>query len=252
MTVEHASEVISQQEREQFERDGYLLIGSTGCPETLLDTIVSEVEEYYSEEQRTEDGVFYAPRRVRNAWKINDNVKSLALSKKVLVILEALYGRRPLPFQTINFKAGTQQAAHSDALHFGSKPEGYLCGVWVALEDIHADSGPLVYYPGSHRFPELSMRDLGLESDRAAYPQYTRAVEDQIERQRLEPAYATLKKGEALLWASNLLHGGATHKDKRRTRHSQVTHYFFEGCKYYVPMVNDPENIEWWTPGWIA
>ena len=29
-----------------------------------------------------------------------------------------------------------------------------MCGVWVALEDITEDNGPLHYYPGSHRLPD--------------------------------------------------------------------------------------------------
>ena len=32
-------------------------------------------------------------------------------------------------------------------------PEGFMCGVWVALEDMDMDNGPLVYYPGSHQLP---------------------------------------------------------------------------------------------------
>ena len=49
-------------------------------------------------------------------------------------------------------------------------------------------------------------------------------------------SFAVLKKGQALIWASNLLHGGSAHRDKGRTRHSQVTHYYFEGCQYYQPL----------------
>jgi len=30
-----------------------------------------------------------------------------------------------------------------------------MCGVWLALEDIDADNGPLIYYPGSHRGPHF-------------------------------------------------------------------------------------------------
>ena len=37
-----------------------------------------------------------------------------------------------------------------------------MCGAWVALEDISADSGPLVYFPGSHRMPYLAARDFVL------------------------------------------------------------------------------------------
>ena len=27
-----------------------------------------------------------------------------------------------------------------------------MCGVWVALEEVTPDNGPLCYYPGSHRW----------------------------------------------------------------------------------------------------
>jgi hypothetical protein len=36
------------------------------------------------------------------------------------------------------------------------------------------------------------------------------------------------------------LHGGAPQKDPRRTRYSQVTHYYFEGCTYYTPLGSVP------------
>ena len=37
-----------------------------------------------------------------------------------------------------------------------------MCGVWITLEDVSKDSGPLFYYEGSHRLPYLSARDLNL------------------------------------------------------------------------------------------
>ena len=73
-----------------------------------------------------------------------------------------------------------------------------------------------------------------------------------IEREALEPHYGLLKKGQALVWASNLLHGGAHQQDRERSRHSQVTHVFFEGCRYYTPMRSDSERIHWRDPVWIA
>ena len=42
-----------------------------------------------------------------------------------------------------------------------------------------------------------------------------------------------MKKGTALIWSANLLHGGGIIVDKDRTRFSQVTHYNFKGCDYY-------------------
>jgi len=42
------------------------------------------------------------------------------------------------------------------------------------------------------------------------------------------------------------LHGGTVQTDRSLTRHSQVTHYFFEGCTYYTPLtgaVRQPVEI---------
>ena len=179
-------------------------------------------------------------------------MKALARSPSALALLEDLYGRRPLPFQTLNFLRGTQQAPHSDALHFSTIPEGFMCGVWVALEDIDMENGPLVYYPGTHKLPYVRPADFGVEAKWENYPSYEHYVADLIERQGLEPEYGTVKKGQAIIWAANLLHGGATQGDRSRTRLSQVTHYFFEGCRYYTPMASEGEDVRWRDPVWVV
>jgi hypothetical protein len=47
------------------------------------------------------------------------------------------------------------------------------------------------------------------------------------------------RKGQALIWCANLLHGGSPQTDPTRTRWSQVTHYFFDDCVYYTPAFSD-------------
>ena len=47
------------------------------------------------------------------------------------------------------------------------------------------------------------------------------------------------RKGQALIWCANLLHGGSPQTDPTRTRWSQVTHYFFDDCIYYTPAFSD-------------
>lgn len=81
---------------------------------------------------------------------------------------------------------------------------------------------------------------------------YQHYVSQLIEREKLEPQFATLRKGQALIWSSNILHGGWVQKDKTRSRHSQVTHYFFEGCKYYTSILSRGEQIVWRNPDWIV
>jgi hypothetical protein len=46
-------------------------------------------------------------------------------------------------------------------------------------------------------------------------------------------------RGDVVVWASNVVHGGASILTPGSTRRSQVTHYFFDGCVYYTPMRSD-------------
>jgi ectoine hydroxylase-related dioxygenase (phytanoyl-CoA dioxygenase family) len=248
-------EHLTPQDRETWERDGYLVLDSV-APESMIDSIATETDELYRDmpegEREIEDGVMYTWNRIMDAWRINDNVRALARSPVVLPVLEELYGRKPLPFQTLNFRVGTQQPAHSDTIHFNSDPAGFMCGVWVPLEDIDMDNGPLVYYPGSHKLPEVRMQDVGVEPDPSQYNHYERFIAELIADRDLQPQYGTIKKGQALIWSANILHGGAPQRDMSRTRKSQVTHYYFEGCKYWTPLVSSEDDVAWRHPEWIT
>ncbi len=180
--------------------------------------------------------------RVQDAWQFNDDVRRIAVNARILELIEQVYGREAFPFQTLNFPVGTQQHFHSDSVHFSSMPERFMCGVWVALEDIHPDAGPLIYYPGSHTWPIVSNEQIGHQdagwgttSQDVYHPLWERLVA----HHGLELARFTVKKGSALIWAANLLHGGDKRRDPTRTRWSQVTHYYFEGCRYYTPMLSE-------------
>ncbi len=181
--------------------------------------------------------------RVQDAWRQAPAVRALAAHPKVLRLLTAAYGRAAFPFQTLNFKHGTQQPLHSDCIHFSSLPERFMCGVWVALEDIHPDAGPLTYRPGSHRLPIVTMQTAGLNAGVAAPEDYDRLYVPAIAAQAdaFPAREAVLKKGQAFVWAANLIHGGAPILDAARTRQSQVTHYYFEGCQYYTPLLSSAE-----------
>jgi len=238
---------LSARQAAEFHERGVLKV-NFGLDPITLDRIRERVEPQYDEAYRR--GELPNP-RVQDAWKTVDEVRQLAVDSRVLEALEQLFGRRPLPFQTLNFPAGTRQLAHSDTIHFSTLPAGQMAGVWVALEDIDAENGPLVYYPGSHKLPYYSMQDLGLEPGYSNYPDYEQCVQKLIAEQRLEPEYGLVPKGSAIIWHANLLHGGAPQKDVSRSRHSQVTHYFFEGCEYYTPMQSSAGKPAYRDPEWI-
>ena len=167
--------------------------------------------------------------RFQDAWLHQklEVVRKVACHQEILAALQVLYGRVPFPFQTLNFPNGTVQHFHSDAVHFHSLPHGFMCGAWVALEDISAESGPLVYYPGSHRLPYLAARDLGLNQAQvkeAPAPQtlFEPHWREQVKDERYPRRLFTAKKGEVLIWHANLLHGGSSVKNKRLSSDIQV------------------------------
>lgn len=182
-------------------------------------------------------------RRIQDAWQQNEDVRAIAANPKVIDLLGKLYGRAAFPFQTLNFPVGTQQDVHSDAVHFSSLPERFMCGVWLAMEDISADAGPLFYYPGSHRWPIMSnaiIQRKGFGSDlQSAQDPYAPAWQALCEAQALEQQTFLARKGQALIWCANLLHGGSVQNDPSLTRWSQVTHYYFDDCIYYTPAFSD-------------
>jgi ectoine hydroxylase-related dioxygenase (phytanoyl-CoA dioxygenase family) len=179
--------------------------------------------------------------RLQDGWKQCAAVRELALHAVVLELLRYLYGREPFCFQTLNFPVGSQQHFHSDAVHFHSYPHGFMCGVWMALEAIEADAGPLVYYPGSHRLPYRSAETEGLRPEDVAAERHPQRLFEPIWRRDvqahgLQPETYLPRQGQVLVWHANLLHGGLPVKNRQRTRWSQVNHFFFADCLYTTPM----------------
>lgn len=237
-----------------FERDGYVVFDPE-IPEGVIDEAVADVEQGPRRRRlrflrRKPE---WDPGRAVDAWSVSDSVRRIATAPRVIDLLRTLYGREPKPFQTLNFRVGTQQPAHADSVHFNTDPPGFMCGVWVALEDIDMDCGPLVYYPGSHRLPAVTPEDVGIEiapgQSEVAHDEYEARYEpyvrELIEREGLEPHYATVPKGHALVWATDLLHGGSPVRVPGRTRRSQVTHYFFEGARLWTPLLSADGHVAW-------
>ena len=73
----------------------------------------------------------------------------LACNAEILDFLECILQDKPLLFGSLNFEKGTQQAIHVDAIFFWTEPFCSMAGVWIALEDVDMDNGPLMYIPGS-------------------------------------------------------------------------------------------------------
>ena len=257
--------------RRSFHEHGYLILDPAVPPDTL-DAVLQQVEPLYPGHSVGKG--FAQPTRTTNAWKSCPAVHELAVWPTVLDALHYIYGRHPRPFQTLNFPVSTEQSVHADTVHFNTLPGGWMCGVWVALEDIHPDSGPLVYYPGSNQLPESileppnevhpeglkgwlkyhwhrSMVRLGRRPNHQDYHKYEVDAARRLDEFGFKPQFGLLKRGQALIWAANLLHGGSARKNPDLTRHSQVTHYFFEGVQSFVPVFSRGKRLHWTAPDYL-
>lgn len=223
-----------------YEKNGFAVI-QNAFNEDEINAVIKDMKEkafnsdFPFENQRDE-------RRSQDLWHYSEASKHMACKKEVLDVLKMLYDREPIPFQTLNFQVGSQQRAHSDTMHFSSLPPRYMCGVWVALEDITEENGPLFYYPGSQKTPEYNFshftKDIKVTSYED-YPLYEDFMEELMEAKKFEKKTFLAKKGDALIWAANIVHGGSAVTKEGSSRFSQVTHYYFEDCTYYTPMLSN-------------
>lgn len=216
----------------QYADDGYLVIDleMPGYDE-LCERIKRDLDSHYPD--------IVAGRRIDEAWYFNEDVRAVACSEKVISTLRMLYQREPFPFQSLNFDIGTEQPAHSDTIHFHCMPRRFMVGCWVPFEDVDEQCGTLFVVPGSHKLPDYDMYELGLLASAEAYRSYEDLVKRILDTCGLKVVPVPMKKGQAVIWAANLFHGGGPRLDPSRTRHSQATHYYFEDCMYYMPMETD-------------
>jgi len=224
-----------------FAQHGYVIIDPE-IPGELLDDAVREMTPFFRDNYEP----YYSDRtRIQDGWTFLEPVRQIAIAPKILEVLRILYQREPVPFQTINFRVGSQQRTHSDTVHFSSIPHGFMCGAWVALEDVDARNGPLHYYPASQHLPIYDLHDIGIAASFQQKPYdnyglYEDFVEALMKAEQYDRREIKVSRGECLIWAANLFHGGSPIVDEARTRHTQVTHYYFDGCLYYTPLLSDP------------
>jgi Phytanoyl-CoA dioxygenase (PhyH) len=234
-------------------RDGVVLLERYADP-ARLDALWAAYERALAAGAVTPDGPATEadplPGRTLNPHFAVPEIDALLRDPSLVEPVSMLLGAEALPFQTIMGHKGSEQRAHSDAIHMTTYPLGYLAAAWIALEDIGEDCGPLVYYPGSHRLPYVFSHDVGISADDfrevgyLAYMQrYEPRIAELIAEHGLEPRTFTARKGDVLLWHANILHGGSPRARAGSSRRALVCHYFARGCVTYHDLAGSPSHL---------
>jgi ectoine hydroxylase-related dioxygenase (phytanoyl-CoA dioxygenase family) len=151
------------------------------------------------------------------------------IHRMVRLVLE----RQPIATQSLYFEFGSQQSPHRDPWFVFSDPPWDLMAAWIALEDIHEEAGPLVYYPGSHSLPYYRFPHGGLQHHLPGKDSVSREEANksyafnnhEMAKQQIRPLHFNARKGDVLIWHSSLTHGGGAVKNPNRTRKSFVVHF---------------------------
>jgi phytanoyl-CoA hydroxylase len=258
LTAMLAEGAVTNREAEQLRfwmRDGYVVL-EDAVPLPIIDRVVEDVEAAWRGElPRTQiefprDGAIRierpAPEFRSEAHKLLSlHAESVAareaiFANPILDFLTLVYERAPLAFSTLGFDIGTRQPIHQDTAYVAVSSPMDMVASWIALEDVNGVCGALEYYEGSHRIPESvfpdGMRLMPVElQTEEAYHYHLQAMCRQL---RCNLKEFRPRKGTALIWSADLVHGGKREIQPGTSRRSLVTHY--------CPIDSEPVYFDYW------
>lgn len=112
---------------------------------------------------------------------------------------------------------------------------GFYAAVWIALDDIHPDSGPFEYLPGSHKwYPPISQRKMrevlgehGTEEDRPWHSEQilSPVIEQDLANRHVRPDAFVARRAGVLVWHSKLRHRGSIPRNDSLERRALIAHF---------------------------
>ena len=162
--------------------------------------------------------------RLTNFHLISAELRYRILQSNAFEFASNFFGKPSSIYTSLYFKHGSQQEAHIDTPFFSTRPINQFVGLWVALEDIHVDSGPLFYLRGSHKI--LEDEDLlrrYFKNSNGDLPSFFNSLFEVV-KEECERVEVVIQKGDALVWHPSLMHGGSLARNLNLTRNSAVFH----------------------------
>jgi phytanoyl-CoA hydroxylase len=173
------------------------------------------------------------PYKMNDLYLFSENMRRIFFNERIIRFGELVFGDRVVGCGSLTFERGSQQPAHVDHVYMTPTPTRRLIASWVACEDIDPDTGPLLFWPGSHRLPPYNFGATRYHYSPEQENAHTQYLNEQKER---FPQHEFLgKKGDVLIWHALLIHGGNPIRNFEHTRKSMAFHYFSQECIGRVP-----------------
>mgnify|MGYP001053916564 CR=1 FL=1 len=146
----------------------------------------------------------------------------LTTDSSISNVLTLLSGHNKfIQWQDMLFDKSTGTADHFDSYYLDTFPIGQMTAAWIALEDIHPDSGP--FFTVSQTKEE---RTKNVALKRIPHAEFVTACHKLVKANRDSVYEATLQRGDVLFWNSLTLHGAKNPIDENKTRKSVTCHFY--------------------------
>lgn len=214
----------------QWERDGYLVI------ENLFSR--TEAKDYWADIQHhlvqnnlnpmTEFNSSGSSDRITGCETI-DSLTSALSCNRLKVVLTTILGPKYILQDLMALLKSSGAPPHTESIYLTTFPKFRSVRIWIAMEDIKDDAGPLCLYPGTHRRPAISPSQLGVArglSNPQLWIEYRRHYLPYMKNILTQGNYPSIalnvKVGTTILMHPNLIHEGIAAKDRELTRKALV------------------------------
>lgn len=175
------------------------------------------------------DAAIYSVHKINDLYLESEVCRRINLNKKLCNLLEELLQDKPLVINSLCFSKGSQQPHHFDTYYMPPPVENMMAVTSICLENQSSETGPLSYYPGSHKIPPYVFSHGGIHAVAEEMEKATNYIMSEIESRCLKRETFIGSAGDVFIWHAQLYHGGLPIIDHKRTRKTLVTHYWRKG-----------------------
>ena len=171
--------------------------------------------------------------------------------------LEALLGEPAAVHLNLTGWVSTERNWHQDSYLNPAHVGDYYAAIWVGLDDIHPDSGPFQYVPGSHRWPQVTrdkiLAALNPEERDHRWPKFSERIltplfEEEIVKRGNNVVSHLPGRGDVLIWHGRLMHRGSRPNVPGMERRSLIAHYSGIHHRHDMPSAQQSQMGGWFFP----
>lgn len=221
----------------------------------LIDAYCREWEEANGYRYQDDDGILHADNRGgydEVGYMQHPVLRELCCDGRIAEVLQPLMHEPAGVHLNLSGWVSTERSWHQD-FYLNEKCVGdHYAAVWIALEDIHPDSGPFQYIPGSHEWGVITKETMGEFVDLAdpMWPKHSETLLEPIVQGMIAEGAKVVtylpRKGDLLAWHPRLLHQGSRANIFGYQRRALIAHY--SGIHHRTDM---PAALEMLWGGWL-